>query len=355
MKSEETVYDKTKYDKVKNDPKEPRNNPNTPTVEETNKENKNASLKGKAASIGTGILMGGLGAFAAMEAEAMDFNSSEITEGQNNVTWNDGEVDIAENIKDDMSFKEAFEAARKEVGPGGAFEWRGNVYNTFTAEEWNGMSKEEREEYASHFKLESPEDDNTKTTENMMAENDPEDEETMTVEVDEDENTEATENMMAENDPEDEETMTVEVDEDENTEATENMMAENDPEDDPEDEETMTAEVDDVESEDIDPDIEILGIEHDDDNNSNYAEIMIDGENAVLVDVDGMDDTFEYLAADLNGDGEITPDEIADISDEDISVSSFEDDIIGDDSLYADNDIENDYTNDADIDDYNMA
>ena len=165
--------------------------------------------------------------------------------------------------------------------------------------------------------------------------------------------------MMAENDPEDdpedEETMTVEVDEDENTEATENMMAENDPEDDPEDEETMTAEVDDVESEDIDPDIEILGIEHDDDNNSNYAEIMIDGENAVLVDVDGMDDTFEYLAADLNGDGEITPDEIADISDEDISVSSFEDDIIGDDSLYADNDIENDYTNDADIDDYNMA
>ena len=295
MKSEETVYDKTKYDKVKNDPKEPRNNPNTPTVEETNKENKNASLKGKAASIGTGILMGGLGAFAAMEAEAMDFNSSEITEGQNNVTWNDGEVDIAENIKDDMSFKEAFEAARKEVGPGGAFEWRGNVYNTFTAEEWNGMSKEEREEYASHFKLESPEDDNTKTTENMMAENDPEDEE------------------------------------------------------------TMTAEVDDVESEDIDPDIEILGIEHDDDNNSNYAEIMIDGENAVLVDVDGMDDTFEYLAADLNGDGEITPDEIADISDEDISVSSFEDDIIGDDSLYADNDIENDYTNDADIDDYDMA
>ena len=336
MKSEETVYDKTKYDKVKNDSKEPRNNPNTPTVEETNKENKNASLKGKAASIGTGILMGGLGAFAAMEAEAMDFNASEIgatnlssneTEGQNNVTWNDGEVDIAENIKDDMSFKEAFEAARKEVGPGGAFEWRGNVYNTFTAEEWNGMSKEEREEYASHFKLESPEDDNT----------------------------EATENMMAENDPEDEETMTAEVDEDENTEATENMMAENDPEDDPEDEETMTAEVDDVESEDIDPDIEILGIEHDDDNNSNYAEIMIDGENAVLVDVDGMDDTFEYLAADLNGDGEITPDEIADISDENISVSSFEDDIIGDDSLYADNDIENDYTNDADIDDYNMA
>ncbi len=336
MKSEETVYDKTKYDKVKNDPKEPRNNPNTPTVEETNKENKNASLKGKAASIGTGILMGGLGAFAAMEAEAMDLNASEIgatnlssneTEGQNNVTWNDGEVDIAENIKDDMSFKEAFEAARKEVGPGGAFEWRGNVYNTFTAEEWNGMSKEEREEYASHFNLDSPEDDNTEATENMMAENDPEDEDTMTVEVDDDEIITDEEELMAEVD--DDEIIT--------------------------DEEELTAEVDDVESEDIDPDIEILGIEHDDDNNSNYAEIMIDGENAVLVDVDGMDDTFEYLAADLNGDGEITPDEIADISDEDISVSSFEDDIIGDDSLYADNDIENDYTNDADIDDYNMA
>jgi len=36
---------------------------------------------------------------------------------------------------DDMSFSEAFAAAREEVGPGGVFMWHGNAYNTFYAEE----------------------------------------------------------------------------------------------------------------------------------------------------------------------------------------------------------------------------
>lgn len=38
-------------------------------------------------------------------------------------------------VTDDMSFAEAFEAARDELGPGGIFEWQGHEYTTFYAEE----------------------------------------------------------------------------------------------------------------------------------------------------------------------------------------------------------------------------
>lgn len=51
------------------------------------------------------------------------------------------------NVSDDMPFGEAFAAARAEVGAGGVFSWHGNLYNTFTAEEWEVMSQEERAEF----------------------------------------------------------------------------------------------------------------------------------------------------------------------------------------------------------------
>ena len=51
------------------------------------------------------------------------------------------------NVSDDMSFGEAFAAARSEVGAGGVFMWHGNLYNTYVAEEWDAMSPEERAEF----------------------------------------------------------------------------------------------------------------------------------------------------------------------------------------------------------------
>ena len=46
------------------------------------------------------------------------------------------------------NFNEAFAAARENFGAGGAFEWKGNIYSTFTEEEWDSMSEIEREQYA---------------------------------------------------------------------------------------------------------------------------------------------------------------------------------------------------------------
>ncbi len=38
---------------------------------------------------------------------------------------------VAETVKDEMSFNEAFAAARQELGPGGTFWWNGQLYGTY--------------------------------------------------------------------------------------------------------------------------------------------------------------------------------------------------------------------------------
>ena len=51
-------------------------------------------------------------------------------------------------VNDDLSFGEAFARARAEVGPGGVFHWHGGIYNTYTVEEWNAMSLEQKHHFA---------------------------------------------------------------------------------------------------------------------------------------------------------------------------------------------------------------
>ena len=50
-------------------------------------------------------------------------------------------------VGSDLSFSEAFEAARAERGPGGIFIWEGKVYSTYYAEEWEAMTPTERAEF----------------------------------------------------------------------------------------------------------------------------------------------------------------------------------------------------------------
>ncbi len=64
-----------------------------------------------------------------------------ITPGENIV--------IAEQVESGMTFGQAYAAAREEVGLGGIFSWRGEVYNTYTLEEWQGLSLGQRQEFLS--------------------------------------------------------------------------------------------------------------------------------------------------------------------------------------------------------------
>jgi hypothetical protein len=60
-------------------------------------------------------------------------------------------LEVAE-VNQEGTFKEAFDAARAQVGPGGVFEWRGQWYNTYTAEEWTDMEPASKEDYATLVK-----------------------------------------------------------------------------------------------------------------------------------------------------------------------------------------------------------
>lgn len=50
-------------------------------------------------------------------------------------------------VSDEMSFNDAFAVARGEVGPGGVFDWHGQHYNTYTAEEMKAMSDEQKNDF----------------------------------------------------------------------------------------------------------------------------------------------------------------------------------------------------------------
>ncbi len=56
-------------------------------------------------------------------------------------------IDIASTVSQEMTFGEAFAAAREEVGTGGIFSWHGEVYNTYYVEEWQGLSLGQRQEF----------------------------------------------------------------------------------------------------------------------------------------------------------------------------------------------------------------
>ena len=76
-------------------------------------------------------------------------------------------VEFADNITEDMNFNEAFQAARAQLGQGGFFVWKGNAFNTYTKEEWEAFSEEDKEAF---FKLFS---DNTNFDDGIIDEVEP--------------------------------------------------------------------------------------------------------------------------------------------------------------------------------------
>ena len=104
----------------------------------------------------SGILMGA-GLLYAGQAAAQTLNSEEAPEekpedvvapeqGETSHTLENG-LKVA-SVSDDLSFGEAFQQARAEVGPGGVFHWHGGIYNTYSADEWNAMSVDQKHDFA---------------------------------------------------------------------------------------------------------------------------------------------------------------------------------------------------------------
>lgn len=91
-----------------------------------------------------GILIGSMGTLGVKDAIASPEPKPEPNNDEVEV------VQVAHSVTDEMTFGEAFAAARAEVGPGGAFVWHGHVYGTYRADdpEWQEMSAEERAEHS---------------------------------------------------------------------------------------------------------------------------------------------------------------------------------------------------------------
>lgn len=98
-----------------------------------------------------GIIIGAAGT-AAVEAAASEPKPEVIDPEEPVAPVYPDEVSVADGVNDEMTFGEAFAAARAEVGPGGAFTWHGHVYSTYRADdpEWENMTPEQRADYGAH-------------------------------------------------------------------------------------------------------------------------------------------------------------------------------------------------------------
>ena len=65
---------------------------------------------------------------------------------------------IATSVGDEMSFGEAFQASRVELGAGNFFWWNGRFYNNYTEQEWESLSAADKAEFAQEAGLLQEED-----------------------------------------------------------------------------------------------------------------------------------------------------------------------------------------------------
>ena len=112
----------------------------------------------------SGIVLGGV-ATAAVAATASRMSENEAN-GETTLTGVNGSAQVDDSIpvaqvSDDMSFSDAFHAAYEQVGPGGVFVWHGQVYSTFTEDEWNSMTPAEQAEFGSHVHVQYAESSQT--------------------------------------------------------------------------------------------------------------------------------------------------------------------------------------------------
>ena len=119
-------------------------------VEEKKKDSAKGSWQKVTIGGVTGILMGAgtmyVGnAYATEEAVASDENNSASQPATSHTAENG--LRVAE-VDQNLSFGEAFAAARAEVGAGGVFHWHGRTYNTYTESEWENMSDAEHNQFA---------------------------------------------------------------------------------------------------------------------------------------------------------------------------------------------------------------
>lgn len=220
------------------------------------------------------------------------------------------------SVDQNLSFGHAFAQARAEVGPGGVFHWHGGVYNTYTEEEWNGMSSADRMDFA--HQVAPAIYHHADYTEDMAHQVNPD---------------------VTLNETEIPDVVIMDTKENEST---------------------------------LDTDVHILGVNQyvdEDGNVANAGFATIDGEPVVMIDVDG-DGKFDGLFHDDNDNGQIDNDEVVDVTSLDVTTDAWASEAIAQgnsmDGTFNPEHIDAspqdelassmpDYTNDADVSDLYIA
>lgn len=283
---------------------------------EHNKMNK-SEAKWKEVMIGgvSGIALGTAGTLLAssipIDAAAENSDSQDTPNTENEAT--NTTAQMATCVNDSMSFSDAFNAAREEVGAGGVFDWHGNLYSTYTAAEWYNMDATARNEFADSIHWDGPSHEYVSSNHSQSSHS------THSTHTEEVTNTQTVSNG--------------------NTTQTQS------PNKDEEDS----------------PDVEIIGVEHaniDGEHDSIIGTASINGQAVYFIDVDGEDNEFELMVSDTNGNNQVDEGEVVDISEQHMSVSHFEQLAQAEQSnhnesetpvqYYANNEDLPDYVNDAD-------
>ena len=97
--------------------------------------------------MGAGLMYAGNANAATHQKEPVNQISDEAPNSEQNQNITDASLPVAK-LHNELSFGEAFAQARAEVGPGGVFIWHGGIYNTYTIEEWNAMTPQQKIDFA---------------------------------------------------------------------------------------------------------------------------------------------------------------------------------------------------------------
>lgn len=147
MDNKQIKSDETLYNEVMD------NQQNVEVTESLNKPEPDSSWKQVVMGGATGILIGSLGSALLKPVPAQAAETEEVEESSKTANVDEqpviySDAPVAYSVNDNMSFNEAFAAARSEVGPGGVFSWHGGVYGTYYANEWANMDNAARNDFA---------------------------------------------------------------------------------------------------------------------------------------------------------------------------------------------------------------
>jgi len=95
----------------------------------------------------SGVMIGSAAAYAATHLLGNQDAEQPADDTKDDAAAQAADSKMATTVSDDMTFEDAFAAARDEVGAGGVFTWHDNVYGTFTTDEWEAMTPQEQMDY----------------------------------------------------------------------------------------------------------------------------------------------------------------------------------------------------------------